>query len=509
MRVSSVKIENWKSFADTGEIALDNINVLVGRNNSGKSAFLRVFQLMQQGFSATAGDIRLDAPSAQININLADDDLTKAINRHYRLGIANTSTASLTMTVYRDRVMERRLFLSDTNAAVEEISATEPQNFIYTYLSKRKVIAFEQPINAQRTLAVEVDLRNLNAKVNRLVSPDYEGFDEYTNLCNKVLGFRVGTFASTNGHQSGISVGRFGHIPLESMGEGVSSQLGLITNLCMADGNLFLIEEPENDIHPESLKALLDVIIEKSTNNQFIVTTHSNIVTRYLGAADNSKVFAVEVDFAPNSVPTSTIREVERTPDARIAVLRQLGYELSDFDLWDGWLILEESSAEFFIRGYLIPWFVPRLGRIRTVAAGGTSKVEPLFADYQRLFLFAHLEPQYKGRAWVIVDGEPSGNNVVERLKKDFRDGWPPDHFRTFSKADFEQYYPGRFRAEIDEALGKHGQEKRDAKKALVKKVADWCDANTEAAKIEFSGPASEVIGLLEEIDLALFGSAG
>jgi hypothetical protein len=61
-----------------------------------------------------------------------------------------------------------------------------------------------------------------------------------------------------------------------------------------------------------------------------------------------------ESTYQPNVIPTSTVREVPATREARIGVLRRLGYELSDFDLWDGWLILEESSAEVIIR-YLIP----------------------------------------------------------------------------------------------------------------------------------------------------------
>src|SRR5262249_19596834 len=155
----------------------------------------------------------------------------------------------------------------------------------------------------------------------------------------------------------GIPVGKHDFIYVEDMGEGVSSLLGLIASLCMADGNLLLIEEPENDIHPEGLKALLRSIVEKSANNQFIVSTHSNIVTKHLGAAPGGKVFKVELNYQPGQVPTSTIEEIPGTPEARIDVLRELGYELYDFDLWNGWLILEEASAERIIRDYLIPWF--------------------------------------------------------------------------------------------------------------------------------------------------------
>jgi hypothetical protein len=160
----------------------------------------------------------------------------------------------------------------------------------------------------------------------------------------------------------------------------------------------------------------------------------------------SSKVFLVESTYEPNAIPTSTIREIEHTPKERIAVLRQLGYELYDFDLWEGWLILEESSAEVIIRDYLIPWFVPRLSRIRTLAAGGTSKVAPAFEDFRRLFLFTHLEPQYQGRAWVVVDGDESGKGVVLKLQTQYP-VVARRYFRTLTEPGFEHYYPEIFKS--------------------------------------------------------------
>jgi predicted ATP-dependent endonuclease of OLD family len=270
----------------------------------------------------------------------------------------------------------------------------------------------------------------------------------------------------------------------------------------MADDNLYLIEEPENDIHPESLKTLLSAIVEKSENNQFIVSTHSNIVTRYLGAASDCKIFEFTTDHVPNIIPTSNVSEVPPTADARINVLRRLGYELSDFDLWEGWLILEESSAEVIIK-YLIPWFAPRLARIRTVAAGGTSKVGPTFEDYRRLFLFAHLQPQYQGRAWVVVDGDDEGKQVATDLQQKYK-SWPAEHFSTWSQSDFELYYPIRFSKQIEDTLALPHDKKKAAKKKLLDDVKDWCDNNQDDAKIEFKKSAKEVIAKLQKIEKTL-----
>jgi len=83
------------------------------------------------------------------------------------------------------------------------------------------------------------------------------------------------------------------NIPLDMMGEGIANLLGLIVDLCMAENQLFVIEEPENDVHPKALKKLLNLIAEKSVNNQFIITTHFNIVAKYLGAHPNCKLFSV------------------------------------------------------------------------------------------------------------------------------------------------------------------------------------------------------------------------
>ena len=379
VKISSVHITNFKSLANTGELRLGQVNVLVGRNNHGKSAFIRALLYMQQkACQASIPVTFVSANNKPLLICRLQPMTLRSLRKYFPAEIGNPSL-KLKMLLGPQVSSGVAIQNADSpNQGFGRLQPQEPNNFIYTYLSKRKVFGFDREVNLVRTLAVQTDLRNLVAKVSRLANSDYERAEEYAELCKAVLGFRISVHAAADGvgQQAGIPVGRYGYIPIDSMGEGVSSQLGLITDLCMADGNLFLIEEPENDIHPESLKTLLNVIVEKSATNQFIVTTHSNIVTRYLGAAPDSRIFEFESNYVSNTVPTSTIREVEPAAEARIAVLRRLGYELSDFDLWEGWLILEESSAEVIIR-YLAPWFVPGLARVRTVAAGGTSRLSP------------------------------------------------------------------------------------------------------------------------------------
>ena len=50
----------------------------------------------------------------------------------------------------------------------------------------------------------------------------------------------------------------------------------MLAEITLAKNKLFLIEEPENDLHPKALKALLELILESSASNQFVISTHSN-----------------------------------------------------------------------------------------------------------------------------------------------------------------------------------------------------------------------------------------
>lgn len=192
-------------------------------------------------------------------------------------------------------------------------------------------------------------------------------------------------------------------------------------------------------------------------------------------------------------------------PDHRRSVLEDLGYELGDFDLWKGWLILEESSAESVILRCLIPWFTPSLnGVLRTIAARGIAKVEPKFEDFDRLFLFTHLEAVYHNRAWVAVDGDEPGCEAMSNLRSRYKT-WDPNQFITLKEEDFERYYPPRFTGDADAALAiADKQKKREAKRELLDKVLTWAKEHEDEAQAEFATSAKEIIEFLRTIEAKL-----
>lgn len=382
-------------------------------------------------------------------------------------------------------------------------------NFIYPFLAKRKSEYYDGSITQEQQYKVMEGLRNLGARILKITNPSHPKNADFNTLCDNILGFRVGVIPmelNSSGQEPGIYVTNTRMISLRAMGEGVANIVGFIVTLLTEDNKLYLVEELENDIHPAALKKLLQLIQEKSFNNQFVISTHSHIVLKYLGIVPDSKLFYI--NWTPNQndvrVPTSAISVIDNDPVKRMEILDKLGYEVQDMELHEAYLILEESSAERVIRDFLIPNFVPRLyNRLRTIAANGTSDLEVRVTDFNRLFVYIHTSPIYTGKAWVIADGDDSGKSCIEQLKIAFK-SWSPDSFLTFSKDNFERYYPNRFQTKAAKALQLKDRKRRDAKKKLLLEVMEWALNNRDQAIVEFQSSAEEVIQLLQAIDKKL-----
>src|SRR5258708_4639125 len=142
MWVSSLEIHNIKSFAGTVAIRLDKkMNILLGANNSGKSTILRALYQMQNPASLTGSDIRIGTDTGRVYIHLEDTDNTYIANwiqngyipGIYLEGTRAASNVSVTMKNH-----------DNTSQVVISIPARERYNFIYPYLSNRKVSGYRR-----------------------------------------------------------------------------------------------------------------------------------------------------------------------------------------------------------------------------------------------------------------------------------------------------------------------------------------------------------------------------
>lgn len=501
MKITSIKLQNIRGFLDVHTAYFSTgINVFIGANNAGKSTILNSIFLLQRA-TLNKSDITLGQTSGQIELYSS--------GTHGRIG----TIPQHEKIIFRleNGQMNFGLIHGGLNSSFNRIPETEPLNLIYPYLSKRKTVHYQDAINEENANSVHGNFTNLYSKIDRLITPQFQpGNRQYIEACNQILGFEISTLALGSGKKAVYYVHNTEHIPLTAMGEGVANILGLITDLCVAENKIFLIEEPENDIHPKALKALLKLILEKSDSNQFFISTHSNIVMKYLGSTLESKIFNITNNSRDNerqNLFISKINEISSKPEDRRQVLEDLGYDFFDFDLWKAWLFLEESSAEVLIRDFFIRWYVkPLSNKIRTFSAGGASSIITKFEDFDKLFVFLHLEPTYKNKVWVLIDAGDVEAGIISRMREKYtKNGWKESNFAQLSHHDFERYYPLQFQGKVDDILKiSDRQNRRKAKKELLNEVKLWITSNESLAKEQFKESAQEVIQKLKDINKEL-----
>mgnify|MGYP001793937174 CR=1 FL=1 len=499
MKVTSLSISNFRAFSELPTTQLGQINVLIGPNNTGKSSVLRALYSLQQGASGQFQDVRLRANQATIQVGVERvGDPDPWVELHASQGVV-----TLTLTPNDpERTSGHQAFQLEVDGrkhTIKPISNRTPNHFIVPFLSKRKAVAYGEDVRQDHALQVSPNFGNLAAKLSRIANPTFPSYADYSRTCKEMLGFVVTAIPSQSGQRPGIYLPDQSTLFIDQLGEGVPNIVGMLADLTSSEGKLFLIEEPENDLHPGALKALLELILIRAKYNQFVISTHSNIVLRHLGSHSKCKIFSV-TSIEGVVPPEASLAEIDNSPEARLSILETMGYGLSDFELWDGWLILEESSAERIIRDYLIPWFVPKLSRLRTLSARGVHRVESVFDDYFRLVCFAHLEKIYRNRTWVRVDGDEPGIKAVKQVRKKFS-SWDSSRFEAFAHKNFERYYPQEFAKKVEEVLALKHNDKRNEKKALLDKVLEWLDEDEVRARQALAESAEEIVTFLRRVE--------
>jgi predicted ATPase len=500
--VESVHVRGYRSIADSGPLPLGPVTIVIGRNNSGKSALLRAMYLMQQGAPFAISDVRLRENEYHVDLSLGSPR-PPSIARLLDPGVLATGDLAFLVQGTKGGALQGRFHYNQGQAqnVSGPLAATRPHHLVVPVFARRKADNYESVVRQDLAQQVLPSDRNLTSRIATLMSGEHAEGLRYRELVKQVLGVPVATYLTDEGQQPGLPVSAHEGISLDRMGEGISSALTIITELANQGQRLFLVEEPETDLHPRALRALLDLMLESAGDNQFIVSTHSDLVLRHLGSADGARVYRSELS-SVDGLPTSTYVPIEDQHE-RLSALSELGYESS---IPSGWLVFEESTAERVVRDVLIPLFAPSLARLQTVGGHGAGDTPATVADLHRMLVFTHLTDRETPRAWVVLDGDEAGQEAARRLREQFKT-WPPDRFRNLSSGSFEAYYPRRFRGDVAALAALHDSRARSrAKGALAARVAQWAADSPEEARTELAASASEVIELLKRVQ-AEFGA--
>lgn len=465
------------------------INIITGRNNAGKSTLLRCFSaLLGVGIHWPTSYREGGDPSARTwECGFKTDGLNTAAV--YAFSAAGSATA----------------FLHGNNTVSIRQGGTVHN---WTPPSQQLPAGFGLLLNSVRKTGFVTDSSLASAAQNTgtfqhlyaLVDAALDNDSIAVNVRSRarsILGIDLGMTHVNGGRSAGVRLTNGSFIALSEMGAGVPTILWFLVMLEMFEGKLYFIEEPENDLHPQALKELCEMIRQHATKNQFFITTHSNIVLRELGV-EGACIF--EVAQQTDNPPTSHVSTVT-TYQERLSLLERLGYSPEDFDQPSAYILFEEASCERFVKEFLIPMFVPELsGKIRTIGGRGAGELPALANDLNRMFVYLHLLPVYHEKCWIVADGDEAGVEAVQKVRDKFP-SWPERFFRTWKVKDYEYFLPPEFAKTFSDTIAcKPKGEQKELKDALGVQSRKWMNENPEEARSLLSDSASEVIKFLEEV---------
>ncbi len=521
MKLKFMALKNIRCYNSIELSFSEKVNIFVGPNNAGKSTLLKSIFSFQSPHILNKEFVRLGEESASINyrFNSDEEDEFHRLIGKFTVDYENYLLSYNVSQPYFNN--EYNLinggayygdnFKQNYSKYIESINLY-PNFQMIQYLSHRLTSYQNSNIGSKYNNTITEFHNNL---VSHLDSMDIHGeqYGEFIEIVERIFKRKIVTKVENEGKSISLRLGDNKYIISDNLGDGVLHLVGLIYYLVKFTRKIFIIEELENFIHPKALKILLDFISSKSISNQFFIATHSQIVANYFYNNDNC-IFNTEQVYE-NDIPTTSISKIEDN-SSLFRCFNELGNCLSDFNIHEGWIILEESTAETIINELLIPWFCSGLiGKVRTISSRGNSNVPEYAHALETMFLYTHLSPIYKGKSWVIIDGDEPGKELREKFIEKYTGRissiWSEENFILLNESDFEHYYPPKFADKIEEIQvienktrlnsKEKSKQKQPIKKQLVNEIKKWKEEDEQGAKQEFKESAKHVIDLLKKIE--------
>jgi hypothetical protein len=328
------------------------------------------------------------------------------------------------------------------------------------FLDRLRNLTHESSISLGETSSSVRDGRNIAALLDNLSAEDTR-YNEFSDLCKKLIGYTPRPIPASSGKQIGRVVNKKS-VAAKNMGSGLLEAVYLLYNIFdCRDNSVLVIDEIETAIHPSLLKDILKYFqdIAEKRNIQVILTTHSIAVVNALGAIENTKLFETKLSDASTSSFSEAIVNEIGSYEERHRVLSDLGYSLSDWNVYEGYIITEESSTQGLIQNIILPIYYPKLvGRIGVIASSGYTDVRKKFQALQNLFLFLHVQNdgkknnQWKERFLVLVDNGDGERQFIEKMRTDFSQ-YDSFRFTALESEDIEKLYPQKL---LEEAYKKN-----------------------------------------------------
>lgn len=425
------EIQKYKGIEEINLDPISRINIICGKNNSGKSTILSA--LLEKKF-------KFKIPTSKIKAKIIYDIIEE---EHYQIDqeyegapkyIASRFNGDdVTNEIYNlikeNRILEEYLkktpFISNTDEYKFEediLSIIQSKNIKsgkFTYDFEGKYITFEDDIfkiifkhlvkfegkflyiDAKRHIESDYSLEKNTANYNLIKHLFYLRNSENKIEQAKIKKLKRAFKKISEGYDFKIKTDqnfnlslnfRFSRSELfhaDDCGLGLRDLLIILSYIILYDDScILLIEEPESHLHPSIQRKLLDYI-KRSSRKQYFISTHSSV---FLDTNFVDNIYLV-------SYKNGKIKATDSTSKANL--LTELGYSISDNLLADLVILVEGPSDKMIINEFLSKAGIFSTHNVKIWALGGS------IMNQHDLSIFKNT---YKVIA--LIDNDPSENRL-------------------------------------------------------------------------------------------------
>jgi AAA15 family ATPase/GTPase len=325
--INSISIKNFKNLEDLKIPSLKRVNLITGKNNTGKSSLLEAVSLIIDEGNPSLIDIIINDRGEDYSKHISDYDLGNSYTKEKaKYSIQNLNLKSLSSLFYKRKIEfdTNEIEISSTGKNLSKLSLN-----LINYEEKKIFDKKGNPIgqkkvaskNIENNFALEIDFQGTE-KHHNLIPLNEKPFGIYANTSNlksiPLLSINNNSFFKIdtslffdsialsekenyviealqiieptierlafveNGKNNRKAVVKLKNekeiVPLQSMGDGINRVLTIALLLVNAENGYLLIDEFENGLHYSVQEKLWKIIfhLSQKLNIQILATTHSN-----------------------------------------------------------------------------------------------------------------------------------------------------------------------------------------------------------------------------------------
>lgn len=534
MKLVNFSVTNYRSITKAHKINLQNITVLVGRNNEGKSNILMALNVAMETMMQHANhenvhehlyEWKRDFP---VQLQQRKNNLDSIFRLNFRLNHDENTEFFRTTGIRSNEDIPIELKYGRDNRAKITVPKKGSSSFndkseqVTAFICERIAINYIQAVRTEDT-AMDVIHRLISAELSKLYeNTEYKSAEQtiynlqeavYNDIANRILAplqeflpqltnveiRSRGRRLLWRGFRNDVDVILNDGTPTSILykGDGIKSLVSLAIlkeSKNEVGASIIAIEEPESHLHPEAIHSLVNVIKGISENHQVIITTHNPLFVQRNNISNN-----IIVDHG-TAKPAKNIKEIREL----------LGVLPEDNLINASHVLVVEGEDDKIALNKILSSLSPV---IKEALIKNKLVIQPLAGATNLNYELSRLR-SYVCRYFVFLDADEAGYDAAEKaiekgllsesdVKYSICNGNNTSEFEDCLKRDFYiEAIKDKFSVDLGVALFRNSQKWSDrVKTVFLSQGQRWTDTVEKKVKMEVAKliPTESADSVLDE----------